>query len=552
MEPNDKKIEVVFTKNSDFDSTILNKIVIYPKPTLKKTSFNIQHEFFFYYSDSTAPLKGDVFLSFLPSEEYAKGQEYLIDDHSGLLNILESFQSEYVTSNSLNNYFTLLPSIQSYRDVVTSLGSDLANDFLSSINDVVINKNKKNDWIDRALDSKAFKIAFLRNSQSFFAFHNADSVLGGIEYEDIEVISQSLKLQFKLAGFVNEHEINLKYSTQGLIPKRINILIGKNGVGKSQALSKFCRISLKMQNEKGFIKDTDQNVSRPMINRLIAIGTPGETGNTFPGERIGQQKMFYRRLHLTRNRSGKTSRRIGETLVQLSRSSESIKGILRWDFFWNAISNILPADDIYVRRKDKSFVELAAIATIDDSLNSREFESSLDPSSEPYHKVGKDYVPLSSGQLTFFKFALLCCLYIENGSFILMDEPETHLHPNMISDFIELLDSILEGTGSQALIATHSAYFVREVAREQVHVFKSDSDGVINIVQPRLRTFGSDVDSIAQFVFDEDIENRLTDKVFNKIKGKKFEDIEQQLSDELSMAALMDIKDRLEFTNEKD
>ncbi|MHC5791870.1 AAA family ATPase, partial [Streptococcus pyogenes] len=79
-----------------------------------------------------------------------------------------------------------------------------------------------------------------------------------------------------------------------------------------------------------------------------------------------------------------------------------------------------------------------------------------------------DEYPLSSGQLSFFKFALLACLHIENGSFVLLDEPETHLHPSMISDFITLLDNILERTGSYALIATHSTYFVREVAREQV------------------------------------------------------------------------------------
>ncbi|MBF4349710.1 AAA family ATPase, partial [Vibrio anguillarum] len=80
-------------------------------------------------------------------------------------------------------------------------------------------------------------------------------------------------------------------------------------------------------------------------------------------------------------------------------------------------------------------------------------------------------------------------------SFVLLDEPETHMHPNMIADFVGLLDQLLEDTGSQALIATHSAYFVREISREQVHVLLKNESDEISIVSPRLRTFGADIES---------------------------------------------------------
>ena len=123
----------------------------------------------------------------------------------------------------------------------------------------------------------------------------------------------------------------------------------------------------------------------------------------------------------------------------------------------------------------------------------------------------------------------------------------------MISDFVGMLDSLLEATGSQALIATHSAYFVREVSREQVHIFRVDNDDNISITSPRLRTFGADVESISQFVFMEDIDSKLTDKIYKKVKGQAFESVEEVLSRELSLAALMDLRSRLEVNNrEKD
>lgn len=127
---------------------------------------------------------------------------------------------------------------------------------------------------------------------------------------------------------------------------------------------------------------------------------------------------------------------------------------------------------------------------------------------------------------------------------MLLDEPETHMHPNMISDFVELLDEILENTGSLALIATHSAYFVREVSREQVHIF-SKQDNSVHISTPRLRTFGSDVDSISQFIFCEDVDNRLVDKIFNRIKDKRYEQVHEELSAELSMSAMLNLKLRM-------
>jgi energy-coupling factor transporter ATP-binding protein EcfA2 len=127
-----------------------------------------------------------------------------------------------------------------------------------------------------------------------------------------------------------------------------------------------------------------------------------------------------------------------------------------------------------------------------------------------------------------------------------MDEPETHLHPNLISDFVNLLDFILENTGSQAILATHSAYFVREIPKEQVHVFQMHSENTISIENPRLNTFGATVDSISQFVFLEDSEVELTEKIISKIGNRIFEDIEEELSKHISLAALMNIRRRIE------
>ncbi|MBF4232502.1 hypothetical protein, partial [Vibrio anguillarum] len=70
-----------------------------------------------------------------------------------------------------------------------------------------------------------------------------------------------------------------------------------------------------------------------------------------------------------------------------------------------------------------------------------------------------------------------------------------------------------------------SAYFVREISREQVHVLLKNESDEISIVSPRLRTFGADIESISQFIFDEDVDNRLAEKLFSKVKNLSFEEV---------------------------
>ncbi len=465
-----------------------------------------------------------------------------------LSSIFNETKENSLSKENMPDFFTMLPNMQSYRKLVHFYGVKLANELLLIMNDLIVKKqkNKHDEWVKNAIETSVFKFGFMRNSEPFFAYSNADSILNGLTEEKFDNISNNLTLTFKLSNFANEHRINLKYSHNSLIPKRINILIGKNGLGKSQALNKFCRSALRYKNEEHFLIDEKSFGSRPMINRLLAIGTPGETSNTFPVERLSSQKLYYRRLNLTRNSRTPNSRNTIELLVQLARSEEYIGGSDRWNIFVTSLNKAFENITISLLLKNGSYCSINDLDKNRGEAHRLELFSNLDHSSEPFVFCEGTHFPLSSGQLTFFKFALLSSLFIENGSFVLMDEPETHLHPNLISDFINLLDFLLEKTGSFALLATHSAYLVREVSREQVHIFKVDEEKNISIVQPRLRTFGANVDRISEFVFEDNIENKLIEKILHKIKDRSFNSIDNEIGHEISLPSLMAIKRYLE------
>lgn len=540
-----RKIELIFTLSDEEPRP--GCIHIRPKQeNWNDFGYRINCHYSYRALDGSTFIEGGILLGFLaPEDSSGKEEEDFYEKRTSLIDLLKSAGEAFLQPEELPRFFTLLPALNDYRKVVAKLGVDGAARLFSAINDLVFYKNKRTEWITKALETTVFKRAFMRNSEPFYAFHNADSVLNGLDQEDFSAVSQSLNLSFQLDGFPNSHELELRFANSDLIPRRISVLIGKNGLGKSQALRNFCQSALRRKPKDSKLTDPASSGDRPMISRVLAIGTPGETRNTFPSERIRDQKLFYRRLNLTRGSKSATSRSIAEALVQLARNELLVGERHRWNLFLEALEKSLPVNSIVIGLLDGRFIPLKAL-TRGAEQETLDRWADLDPMKEPHVQLGEEAYPLSSGQLTFFKFALLSCLHVENGSIVLMDEPETHLHPNLISDFVDLLDYVLEQTGSLAILATHSAYFVREVPTEQVHVFHQDREGFIHIDHPRLKTFGAPVDSISQFVFGEDTETRLTEKVYRRVKGRDFASVDKELRDQLSLAALMDIKRRLE------
>lgn len=539
------KFDVLFCESKEVPPRPLaGQVVIKQSGDWNDFGYNIHATYELCLFDNQTFLEGELLVGFLPKTDL----EDIGKEHAELLgNIDKALKQQSYGDDFI--FFTHFPNLQEYRKVVLNLGVKNTELLLKSLNNVLIYEkfSSPKGLYDIVIESNVFSRAFMRHSESFFAFHNADSIIKGIEFEDYSAISNSFSLEFKLNGFINTHKVNFNFDSEALIPSRISVLIGKNGLGKSQSLNKLCRALLKRpEPDTTAIFTNDSTLTPPMINRLLALVSPGEARSTFPGEYANSQKLFYRKIDLNSS-SGTNNKTIGELFEQLLRSDSYIRENYRIDIFKDTLSKAIDISSLYLKVTDTNYIPVEKLSFVDGftehGLKTAELVKSC---KQPVVKVADDYYPLSSGQLTFFQFALQCCLYIENGTLIVLDEPETHMHPDFIGEFVELLDYLLEHTGSFAVIATHSPYFVREVGRKQVHIFSANAPGIIDISIPRLRTFGADVESISQFVFNEDVENRLTEKIFKKLKGRTFNSVEEELGDELSLGALMDLKSKFE------
>lgn len=465
-----------------------------------------------------------------------------------LLQQLISTQDEStVEATSDHHFFTMLPDMEAYRRLVQTLDADDATAALITLNDLVaLNEFKSTvSILNRATQTEVFSLAFMRSSDSFFAYKNAGSLLRGLSSEQTGILSSTLAVRFQLPGRQNEHDLRFSFDHAADLPKRIAVIIGKNGVGKSQTLGRIARAAI-----DGTAVLTDgTDGGRPLINRLLAFAPTNEAESVFPTDKRKRPRIWYQRYSMNRSRRSRRNDYLSDLIVQVARSTQMVASKSRWKIFTEALSAISKFDELHLATYSKSgsYVPLAKLPQGAEQRVLERF-ASIDVKKEPVRVVGDEGYPLSSGEISFLKFAAQVSLHIENGSLLLLDEPETHLHPNFISRFVSLLDSLLEVTGSAAIIATHSAYFVREVFREQVTVLSVDSENMVQAQRPKLRTFGADVGAISYFVFGEDEPSRLAVEVEHRLIAKQvtWPQIYAEYKDELSLEILNRIRASIE------
>ena len=95
---------------------------------------------------------------------------------------------------------------------------------------------------------------------------------------------------------------------------------------------------------------------------------------------------------------------------------------------------------------------------------------------------------------------------LEERSLVLLDEPEAHLHPPLLSAFIRSLSDLLINRNGVAIIATHSPVILQEVPKTCVwRIWRSGREKKIE--RPVAETFGENVGTLTQAIFGLEVTN---------------------------------------------
>ena len=110
---------------------------------------------------------------------------------------------------------------------------------------------------------------------------------------------------------------------------------------------------------------------------------------------------------------------------------------------------------------------------------------------------------LSTGHKIVLNIVTQLAAHLRTRSLVLIDEPETHLHPPLVAALLRAIQVLLTAHGSFAVIATHSPVVVQEMPSQYVNILERYSTSM-RLRRPEIETFAENIGAITRHVFSLD------------------------------------------------
>lgn len=152
---------------------------------------------------------------------------------------------------------------------------------------------------------------------------------------------------------------------------------------------------------------------------------------------------------------------------------------------WNRLMSQLASDDLFV---DSGICEL--LTEQDELVAERDVEND----------AREVFARLSSGHAAVVLTLTRLVECVEEKTLVLIDEPEAHLHPPLLSSYVRALSDLLTERNGVAIIATHSPVVLQEVPSSCVWKIRR-SGSRIDGSRPEIQTFGENLSLLTKEAF---------------------------------------------------
>lgn len=365
-------------------------------------------------------------------------------------------------------YFSLGQDV-SYYAAIRDMAPDLSDSILRALRDVAFDL----DLFQDVRSEYVMKISLMRSverSTIIGQYHRIAT--GGATLSPFEFVYEvppspngtaSLRLDFAV-------------EPESKPPTNIHAIIGSNGVGKTRLLNYLARAvvdSNAYYREVGHVEHLD----RPFAN-LVSVGF--SAFDPFRPIR-NADRVSYRYVTADQFKQGDEPD-TGGSYQPARLFKNAVNGLTGARFRrWKRALATLEADPLF---RD------AGIHLIAPS-NSHSHEPR-----DPERLFNK----LSSGH----KIVLLAITYlvgvVVEDTLVLIDEPETHLHPPLLAAFLRSLSDLLVDRNGVAVIATHSPVVLQETPRKCVWKLRRIGD-LVTAERPDIETYGENVGVLTREAF---------------------------------------------------
>ncbi|WP_169392455.1 MULTISPECIES: AAA family ATPase [Psychrobacter] len=413
-----------------------------------KTSFHVM-----LYRENEYTNIGTIKIGCLNEETYT----------SGFVDIPQNF------SSLSREFVSLGQDIEFYINFKKYLG--LEN--LCLLNDVIYNNQYLNLYDE---ENKIFSQSLNR----FFSISTFEQVKRLLNEE-------SVFKGYELSFIFRKTPMNFSVNKDSKVPSNLHAVIGSNGVGKTRLLdsivkefttdlysqleSEICEISSSM----GFSRLI--YISTSIFSKIYGIDNNEEINKKFHYVGFRRQEIVEEKI-------------VNEIYTLDDIRKDTFKTIMNCESrgrlkYLKIFSNNFAFDS-----KLKILIE--EIIEYLDSIFFIGTDEKRAKNDELLERIGE----LSSGHSIIIYMIFKIVSLVEEKSIVLMDEPETHLHPPLISAFIRSVNDILKKKNALGIVATHSPVVLQEIPSECIWKMYDHK-----VERPTINTFGENIGVITSEVF---------------------------------------------------
>lgn len=397
-----------------------------------------------------------------------------------------------------NGFFSLGQAADYYRKMA-ALPNGLGMRILTALRDMVISPS----IVDETKEEKVFEVSFLRDTSL--------SVIKGQYARVLEGKAELTDYKFKFVrpevDEISAVKIGFKVRAESTPSTNVHAIIGRNGAGKTTLLNGMID-AITNKNSIGKFLDVsgwqESEISSDYFSSLVSVSFSAFDPFSPPQEQPDPSKgTCYSYIGLKDPEEKDRHRTIAElrddcvkSLVTCFRSPEKTT---RWK---NAIEK-LGSDENFSHMK----LEQLAGVFFGIQINAPQLgQSDSDAFLAEYFQKAIPYLSkMSSGHAIVLLTITRLVAAVQEKTLVLLDEPESHLHPPLLSAFIRALTELLTEQNGVAIVATHSPVVLQEIPKSCVwKIYRTGKSFAIK--NPEIETFGENVGLLTSEVFNLEVE----------------------------------------------
>ncbi|RMA90230.1 ATP-dependent nuclease [Priestia megaterium] len=385
------------------------------------------------------------------------------------------------------NYVSLGQDSDYYKNL-NKLGADIRENILDKLNDLALKQHtfEKVRWNHVVFRSILRSVSSTSVRGQYKRLAEGSSKLTSYEFK---YKLPRPKLNEVEEELFKDSYLNVKVQPRSTPPTNLHVLIGRNGVGKTNLLKSF--VTCLLNEDYGEIEYNVEFNEKLFANVItLSFSSFDNNGFNFVKEQTSKSMPYYE-IGLMKFEEGNKNENSPK-----ARTHKSVDDLC--EEFMESLKILTKNGKVSLWKK--------AIRTLNSDLifSSIGIEALINPNY--YEKIPPLFKHLSSGHMNVLLTITKLVEVVEERSILIMDEPETHLHPPLIAALMRVVTDLLIYRNAVGLLATHSPVVVQEVPAKCVTIMNRKNK-FTNLLRPKIETFGENVGTLTREIFGLETNN---------------------------------------------